>query len=123
MFERAGFPDEPLLHWLDCRGPPSGQPSPGRGRCLAAQRSSLRRKSFSFSATRRIATTKEHHVSLRRELPNLRSITVASESFHQLAGTVAAPPAKRSHARPATPYIAFTSVPPNDSPKRVLIRL
>ena len=50
--------------------------SPGRGRCLAAQRSRLRRKSFSFSATRGIATTKEHHVSLRRELPNLRSITV-----------------------------------------------
>ena len=72
---------------------------------------------------KRIATTKELHVSLRRELPNLHSITVASESFHQLAGTVAAPPAKRSNARPATPYIAFTSVPPNDSPKRVLIRL
>jgi hypothetical protein len=26
MFERAGFPDELLHHWLDCRGPPSGQP-------------------------------------------------------------------------------------------------
>ena len=57
--------------------------SPGGGRCLAAQRFTLRRKSFSFSATRRIATTacgsrqrRSTPVSLRHELPNLRSITV-----------------------------------------------
>jgi hypothetical protein len=37
--------------------------------------------------------------------------------------TVASASHKGPHALPATPYIAFTSVPPNDSPKRVLIRL
>ena len=55
----------------------------GPGRCLAALRSMLRKKIVFALRNRKdrddgvwVATTKEHHASLRRELPNLRSISM-----------------------------------------------